>query len=103
MKREIGYDEELLVIRMWVAGYFDVGMTLEEIIEIIKTGFKLCENPEEQCDSGGITGKNCRCIRLRFPTPEHYELYKAIRKSYEKEWAINVLAEAIGEPIKEKK
>ena len=102
MNGVIDGEEERLVSSMWEAGYFDVGMTLEEIIEIVKTGINLCENPEEQCEFG-VTGENCRCIRLRFPTPEHYELYKAIRKSYVKEVAINVLAEAIGEPIKEKK
>ena len=74
---------ERLVAIGWKEGYFDEGMTLQEIFELVKTGFDECSDTEN-CDSRILSGNACKCIRQRFPTPEHYSFYLEIRGYYTK-------------------
>jgi len=53
--------------------------------DISKMAISKLETCEGFCESREISGEDsCFCIRNRFPTPDHYKLYKATRRRYEK-------------------
>jgi len=79
----------------WELGNTREGISLNELAEVATQGLTFCE---AYCPSREYTGENrCKCIRERFPTPEHYELYLIARDKYLKMLAITVMAEAVAE------
>ena len=85
---------EWLISTGWEEGFFDKGITLEEMGDLIVSGFKECAKPEE-CDSRIMSGESCKCIRQNFPSPEHFEFYKVVMKDFLKEKALALLARAV--------
>ncbi len=70
-------------------------LTIREIAEIATTGITCCG---DFCASREYTGEHrCFCIRSRFPTPEHYELYLIARQKFLQLLSAKLLAEAVGE------
>ena len=78
----------------WERGDTEEALSIEEIASVATTGLTFCK---DYCPSREYTGENrCKCIRERFPTPEHYELYLIARDKYLKMLAISIMAEAVG-------
>lgn len=68
------------------------GMTADEITFLASTGLETCK---DFCASRKYTGENrCICIRERFPTSAHYDLYLRARSKYLELLEIGILAKA---------
>ena len=75
---DIEKDKELA--RIWESDLSTGSMDLKDIAYLAKTGIEYCEG---YCASKEITGADrCRCIRDRFPSPEHYKLYQEARNRF---------------------
>lgn len=85
----------------WEKAINEDSMTAEEISFLASTGLQTCEG---YCPSRNHTGEDrCACIRERFPTPTHYQLYLSARSKYLKLFGLGLLANAVsvetnGEP-----
>lgn len=73
--------EEEVISEEWGDGNLDAEMSITELIELVKTGFYECPE-DEYCYSRKYSTIGCRCIRQRFPSFEHYELYLTLRSRY---------------------
>lgn len=84
--------------QLWELGESDSSITVEDIIYLVETGFKTCE---DFCESRYFAGEGrCSCIRETFPTPEHYKLYERLRKDYGEIFHLLITAKALDELIK---
>ena len=76
----------------WESSNSKGGMTADEITFLASTGLQTCK---DFCASRKYTGENrCICIRERFPTSAHYDLYLRARSKYLELLEIGILAKA---------
>ena len=79
----------------WENSKSEESISLNEIVHMARNGITYCE---DYCVSREYTGENrCYCIRSRFPTPDHYELYLMARHQFKKYLALGMLAMAVDE------
>ena len=76
---DIENDKRLALL--WESEISTGSMSVNDIAYLAKTGIEYCDG---YCPSRDITGADrCRCIRERFPSPEHYKLYQEARNRFE--------------------
>ena len=81
----------------WENSESEESISMDEIVHMAKNGVSFCE---DYCASREYTGENrCYCIRSRFPTPSHYELYLLARDQFKKYLALGMLAMAVDETV----
>ena len=81
----------------WENSDSEESISMDEIVHMAKNGVSFCE---DYCASREYTGENrCYCIRSRFPTPSHYELYLLARDQFKKYLALGMLAMAVDETV----
>mgnify|MGYP000846964947 FL=1 len=79
----------------WESSNSKGGMTADEITFLASTGLQTCK---DFCASRKYTGEHrCICIRERFPTSAHYDLYLRARTKYLKLLEIGFLAKAVSQ------
>ena len=79
----------------WESSNSKGGMTADEITFLASTGLETCK---DFCASRKYTGEHrCICIRERFPTSAHYDLYLRARTKYLKLLEIGFLAKAVSQ------
>jgi len=86
--------EEMIALDLWKQGLFDEGRTLPEMAKLASLGIAYCAS-DEYCQSRDVCGEHCLCVRQSCPSPEHYEMYKRLRKFYKKEMAKRVFAKTV--------
>ena len=90
----------------WEKGLSEEELTLQEIGDIAIQGLSYCPPDDNDfvCLSRKYSGESrCYCIRARFPTPDHYDLYLSARNQFEKYLATGMLAIAVGSPTETEK
>jgi hypothetical protein len=79
----------------WEQGNSEETIPLSEIADIAAVGLTYCK---DYCSSRETVGQaSCYCVRARFPTPEHYQLYLKARHEYQRILAARIAAGTIGE------
>ncbi len=85
--------KELKHAEDWELSQTDETMDVEEIAEMASRAISYCEG---SCPSRDLVGEHrCYCVRARFPSPEHYELYQASREEFKKMLGIMIINTAL--------
>jgi len=73
-------EEELELLEVWQSADVDWDISIDELVELVKTGATTCPGT---CLSRDYCGSNaCACIRERFPSGKCYEVYTYLREYY---------------------
>ena len=92
------YFEEENEANLWNSTASNKNITWKDISLMAINKLETCEG---YCESREISGEDaCFCIRNRFPSPEHYKLYKATRKRYEKMLNAGLALKAVSTRLK---
>ena len=84
---------EMAQAEAWEVEETDETMSVDEIADLASTGISFCQG---SCTSRDLVGVHrCYCIRARFPSPEHFELYKEAREDFKRMVAIKVISVAL--------
>ena len=79
----------------WENGLTDGSLSIDQIAYLARMGVSTCDS---YCGSREYVGENrCYCIRARFPSPAHFELYLLARERYQKLISIGLLAAAVSQ------
>mgnify|MGYP001366003428 CR=1 FL=1 len=80
---------------LWEAEGKTKTTTVDEIVELAKHEIRYCD---DYCYSREYTGEDrCICIRERFVSPKHFELYLTARKKFKEMIAAKALAVAVSD------
>ena len=87
-------------VMVWELGESKETLSIEEITTLAKTGLTTCP---EHCLSRARSGEDrCECVRARFPTPYHYNLYKKCQEQLRTLLDYELLALAAKDAMEEK-
>ena len=87
---EIIHSQEEFEANAWELEETTETLSIEEISEIAKTGISYCEG---SCSSRNWVGQDrCKCVRERFPTPSHYQLYLKCREHFQRMLDLEIMA-----------
>ena len=95
----IDIQEDKRQAEIWERSDSEESVSLAEIVQAATNGISYCE---DYCASREYTGEHrCFCIRARFPTPAHYEMFLHTRHAYQQYLAAGMLAVAVSETEKD--
>ena len=95
-KLNMDIKQEITIADQWESQIdSNESMKIDEIVELARRGLTFCE---EFCASRHYAGEHrCRCIRERFATPQHYEMYQLIREKYKELLALSTTGRVLNE------
>ncbi len=92
-RNAMDYDEDKNKRDLWLQNTMTETMCFEDFVRIASQKLETCQ---DYCESREECGEDaCLCVRRRFPSPEHYKLYKIVNSRFNRMLTAATMAKAV--------